>query len=101
MGKPQSKTAEEKIIIAQNGPGNNAGATAATNQMDKKEVMEYYLIFITIFIVILIAHFYWKKVKKNYGIFVRRELQLPISTVPPRGEQYVSSFSPHQQQVIV
>lgn len=100
MGKQQSKVSEEKIIIAQTGAGNNADAAATTKQVEQKE-MEFYLIFITIFIVLLVTYFYWKKVKKSYGRFVRRELQLPIVAPLPRGEQGVTSFSPHQQQVIV
>ncbi|CAB3250083.1 unnamed protein product [Arctia plantaginis] len=78
MGKQQSRPQEEKIVIAQNGAGNGAAASAVENQYSYSKY-EFYLLFIIICILAAMLYLLWKRCKVSYARYMRRELQdLPM-----------------------
>lgn len=77
MGKTQSKQITEEIIIAQNGAGNNAGASTTNKDFNKTgiERIELYTIIVLFTLLIMISYSVWRYCKVRFGRYMRRELQ--------------------------
>lgn len=96
MGKSQSTLNKETVVVAQNGAGNSATASAAVEWRDR---VETYSLLILSCILAIAVYFLWKSCKTRYGRYMRRELQeLPTMAVYRRGDQ--GPNGPTTQQII-
>lgn len=100
MGKQQSKTQDERIIIAQNGAGNNA-ATFDDEKETTYRRYESYLLFIITCILAAILYLLWKRCKLTYGRYMRRELQEFPMVGTRGGDPSSDSGPPPMPRVII
>lgn len=99
MGRGASKIEKEEIIIAQNGAGNSAAASETVKRFHFVDI-EGYLILIVTILLTMIGYFLWKRCKRSYGSYIRRELrEMPISGIAGREERGQLGLT--AQQVIV
>lgn len=101
MGGSQNKEPREEVIIAQNGAGNSAStAVSATEVNTIYNRYEIYLIFITTCILAVALYVIWRRCKKKYAAFIRRELQQQQNPVEIRCGEPSSHGHPPQRVVI-